>query len=403
MALHGPIGSMAKATEGMKVEQRQIITSFCLMMFFFGCSTVAAFWTVMQTPTAIVSSAAFVFVARYWFLYCERIYLRFYWEDPQDEWQGRDTTDFDLGGGDPALTAGNPLQAYNNNMQGRVSESTGVAGGQGSKIGLYSFIFGIRNRKGKRGNSDQQGSLRESLVDGDIESGGAHQKLEIQSQSGGYAPSVSSTGTRGKAKTSAAQAGKNVMWNPNVKAYVAHEGYLTMRNVDAARASKHGASASPGGGHATGSQSPSGGWERKFFILQSTGNMYFYRNRQDMRNDPKSFQNKRPLELSELYVRVDNVDKELRSELEGSSSVDGDGDGASTIYAASTAASQAALHDDALKVKPYRFQLTLISRENSSTDERHNRNHWLLRCDTEDELNLWVETMRVICPSAFQD
>ncbi len=46
LALNGPIGSMARAAEGMKAEQEQIIYAFTVMIAAFAVSTVLSFWTV---------------------------------------------------------------------------------------------------------------------------------------------------------------------------------------------------------------------------------------------------------------------------------------------------------------------------------------------------------------------
>jgi hypothetical protein len=67
-------------------------------------------------------------------------------------------------------------------------------------------------------------------------------------------------------------------------------------------------------------------------------------------------------------------------------------------------------------IKPYRFQVTLILRDNvdsprgtqggqglsQSQRQSKYRDHWVLRCDTEQELQLWVSCMHEVCASCFR-
>jgi hypothetical protein len=90
LALNGPVGSMAKATEGMRREQQQIIISFIGMMIFFALSTVLSFWVVMTFEAAVGCTACFAIASRYWYIYCERIYLSFYWDAEATGWNSRE-------------------------------------------------------------------------------------------------------------------------------------------------------------------------------------------------------------------------------------------------------------------------------------------------------------------------
>eukprot|EP00601_Ochromonadales_sp_CCMP2298_P033156 CAMPEP_0173353994 /NCGR_PEP_ID=MMETSP1144-20121109/16934_1 /TAXON_ID=483371 /ORGANISM="non described non described, Strain CCMP2298" /LENGTH=244 /DNA_ID=CAMNT_0014302485 /DNA_START=173 /DNA_END=904 /DNA_ORIENTATION=+ len=91
LALNGPIGSVARATEGMRIEQKQIIVSFVAMMLTFAVSTVLSFWVVMSFAGALSSTACFVVASYYWWKYCERIWLRFYWdESAEGGWKDAD-------------------------------------------------------------------------------------------------------------------------------------------------------------------------------------------------------------------------------------------------------------------------------------------------------------------------
>jgi hypothetical protein len=60
------------------------------------------------------------------------------------------------------------------------------------------------------------------------------------------------------------------------------------------------------------------------------------------------------------------------------------------------------------KAPSYRFQITLVPKEQEeegTTDfgrQAGQRNHWQLRCDTEEQLHIWLEAMRGVCPSCFR-
>ena len=48
------------------------------------------------------------------------------------------------------------------------------------------------------------------------------------------------------------------------------------------------------------------------------------------------------------------------------------------------------------------FQITLVPRENASSETNPQlRNDWVLRCDTEDEMRIWLGIIKTLCPSCF--
>ena len=108
-------------------------------------------------------------------------------------------------------------------------------------------------------------------------------------------------------------------------------------------------------------------WSRRYLILLPRGFMYIYKTRQSYRSDSTSPIYTRPLRLSDFYIRVTNEKKE---------------------------------DDKTLKTNV--FQIALVPRENESFDEGTSfRNHWLLRCDTEEELHIWTQCLREVSPSCF--
>mmetsp|Transcript_20003 Transcript_20003/g.34016 ORF Transcript_20003/g.34016 Transcript_20003/m.34016 type:complete len:320 (-) Transcript_20003:32-991(-) len=142
LALHGPVGSMARATEGMRIEQQQIIVSFVAMMLMFATSTVLSFWVVMTFEGAIGCTACFVIASFYWWKYCERIWLRFYWKVEDTGWRdGRRTNsiDDDLDDPDPA-GHGND---YEVRLQRRMTEQEYI---KKKRRGIMDYIFRGKGR-----------------------------------------------------------------------------------------------------------------------------------------------------------------------------------------------------------------------------------------------------------------
>ena len=149
-------------------------------------------------------------------------------------------------------------------------------------------------------------------------------------------------------------------------------------------------------------------WERRYFTLTVNSNLFIFKNRNEYRNDPKKPMFTRPLHLYEYYIEVYNMNDAVAV-----------GEGGET----------ASVIDD--PANPYRFQMTLILRENMDnlnfstpvtilTGENGNktsnplltqlntaykqqiyRDHWVLQCDTEEELLQWVAAIRDLCPSCF--
>lgn len=150
-------------------------------------------------------------------------------------------------------------------------------------------------------------------------------------------------------------------------------------------------------------------WERCYFTLTSAGTLYIYKNRLEYRNGPKNHTLTQPLRLSEYYVEVCNLDDELRSE----NVINAGRSKSDSVFPKRLLA----IPDDS-DIKPYRFQMTLVLRKHvddlvqvdesgyttrivPSKQSRY-RDHWVLRCDTEEELLQWVQAMQDLCPSSFE-
>ena len=87
LAINGPLGSMARAAEGLSVEQEHVLASFIVMMMFFAATTVIIFWALMDIAAAFSSTIVMVIASYFWYSYCERIYLRFYWNKEVAGWE----------------------------------------------------------------------------------------------------------------------------------------------------------------------------------------------------------------------------------------------------------------------------------------------------------------------------
>jgi hypothetical protein len=95
LALNGPVGSMVKASEGMRIEQIPVIKAFILMVILFSISTILLFWVIMNYYSAAGATAVYFIGAYYWYKYCERIYLRFYWKADAAKWREDSLSDIE--------------------------------------------------------------------------------------------------------------------------------------------------------------------------------------------------------------------------------------------------------------------------------------------------------------------
>eukprot|EP01032_Pedospumella_encystans_P018117 gene18117-20634_t len=385
LALNGPVGSMARATEGMRLEQQQIIVSFIAMMITFSAATVLSCWVVMSFEASVGCSISFAVAACYWYKYCERIYLRFYWESEDAGWKPRSGS-FDPNEEDPAAQTENPLTKANSYMSKQQTKAN-----KKSKNGLFRMVFGTKRTKSTAGEENDQRSRSNSA--------------------GSYQPPLMTNITttnilqRTLTNTSFSSEVPGMPINPNWAATstsrgVIMEGYLTKR-----------------GGNAQKFLNRSEPWERRYFTLTSAGNLYIYKNRHEYRNDHKNPIYTRPLRLSDYYIEVNNFDDEIRESITTESDfVTGKSEGG--LQRSLLTVNNITVPDDS-EIKPFRFQMTLILREHvdgvvqlndsgvsartlPSNKQSRYRDHWVLRCDTEEELQHWVHMMQDLCPSSFR-
>lgn len=360
LALHGPVGSMARAAEGMRIEQKAIITSFIVMMILFSLSTILSFWAVMSLEAASASTCVWVIACRYYYYYCERIYLRFYWKEEKDYLRREDI----FGDNDEEDSYEPPMhddvQTGNNPLHGVRSTDSRDPNNLLSKPLVASIAANEDNNAKKKSKGFkkfmknmpfQRKTTNTSTNQSDDEQHNNPPRHVNSNQNIASMIHSQATGTRS----------------------VVMEGFLVLQSGNGIR-------------------------ERRYFSLNGLGYMYQYKSRLDYRNNPRAPLSKRPIALGDHYIEVLNseVDEDVQHEKR------------SVISTSNTNSTSTKLL----------FQIKLIPRdvdecdearpvisdvEDEHTDINHvHRLERILRCDTPEELTIWVETMRDVCPSAFR-
>jgi len=421
LSLNGPVGSMARATEGMRIELKQIIRSFIVMMIMFALSTLLSCWVVMSFEGAVGCSVAFLVAAYHWYKYCERIYLRFYWDDDEFGWNSRGSSIDSFDAHDPAYgdTAAQPGHFDSSLHYSKTKRRPSMKSVYGFfRKGSFAKSTSSRQKSGSGSGSDKRSSDEDQHRNSSDK-----RSVSGRSNSSSRTANLLSLLTRDRAISevaSEASAAPTVHTTTQSTAHLAPlkkgvmmEGYLTKR-----------------GGGTSYLDFRSEPWERRYFTLTNVGNLFVFKNRQEFRNDPKNPIYTRPLHLIDYYIEVHSV----------------------TGDPATDKKSVLDTHDDEV-ANPYRFQMTLVLRDNvhavqcmtmvghdgasevfnaltqsssttslngttvrgrspsthsnatgvtlSAARQQMYRDHWVLRCDTEEELQQWVNVITALCPSCF--
>jgi hypothetical protein len=406
LSLHGPLGSMALAAQGMREETTQIFYYLLFSIFCFCTSLIWLFWAVMPEWKALCCSVGALIVFRYMWYYGERIFLRFYWKTESVGWNGDRTSESRFSSDDvnpaDATLAAEGQQERHSGAQYRKKELPFPLSLKASSV---SSLFGGKKKhsKGEVSWAEEAPAAMES-GGGAAEEGGATNRDSLTSMNG-PAPSVFGGGSQmGAAGTGNLNSNSNSNLSSSYTASSYGNTMLDPRRVGAGAGI--GIGRTPSGRDTVAMEGyfttmarkdlhillESRMWERKYFVLLKTGEFYVYKTRQDFRQTPKEPIYSRPLRLVDFFVRVDNHDQDLRSECED--------DAKSEVSAAVTARGTSRVMS-----RPLVFQITLDPRENEvlHMDRSQFRNHWLLRCDTEEELGIWVSLMQELCPSCFKD
>ena len=345
LSINGPLGSMTRAAQGMKIESNEIIFVWLLLMLSFVLATIFLFYAVMKFWEALTATLIFVIAARFWYYYNERIYLRFYWDDDDNGGAWNPSDELEDGMEEPTLptafrkkedsskiTGGDSRSSHDVEKNGSSNTTTTTAKKKKKKrVDFFSYLFKTPL------SEEEQGKKSNNIV----------------TSVSGFSDNDNSEMNEDNQEIYDNHAGANMI--------IVTEGYLTIGSTNSS------SSESKQTTQSTGNSATTEQWSRRYLILLPRGFMYIYKTRQSYRKDSTSPIYTRPLRLSDFYIRVTNEKKE---------------------------------DDKTLKTNV--FQIALVPRENESFDEGTSfRNHWLLRCDTEEELHIWTQCLREVSPSCF--
>lgn len=402
LALNGPVGSMARAVEGMRIEQKQILGSFFLMMFFFALSTLLLFWVTMDMYSSVIATAGFLSCARYWFYYCGRIYRRFYWDKttgPAGQWRNSSADSID----EPVIPITfQQTEAIDSPMQGQADlESSG-------SIRPSMLIRPSKANKATTSTQQQQPPVPQEPTDIDRERptilerismvGGGNRLSLVERVSNIFMPGNLKKVDPMDYQPTSATTNRPSFYQPPYQ----QQPFSERSSFAATRPSFTGFVIPPGAvtvnpkdiacqGFIVMNTAPKGllkqkhKWDRRYVVLNFRGQLFYYFTKQDFKSDPHSHINPRPLSLDDFFV---SIDKSLES---GS-------DNATMVSGTMTGTMSSGLESPLLNAGNIieRFWFTLIPKD----DERYR--NWQYRTDTEEELDMWLTAMRQVSPSSFR-
>lgn len=369
LALNGPVGSMARATNGMRLELRQIVVAFILEVLFFAISNLLSFWVVMDFQSALAGSILTLAAVYYWAYYCERIYLRFYWKKEEEGWNAAEGAD-DVGG-----SFSEPGASF------RVKREFVEAGSDGKQKKKLKSAVPKWLRKFTKMNKEKARRLDRAItlsVDV-INEQQQHQNLQRLQNEANLLHKAADNSTE-----------DDVL--PATMKGIMVEGFLS-RLINTRKSQKE-------------------KWERNYAILNTKGYIYYYKSRNEFRNDPNDRINERPIIVSDFDVSFLNT-----------LSAVGSVDCSLEEYTSAMISNKSTLFRRASASEVVVFELTLTAKDDDGTVSRTNtydgstvsdtdvaskrkdntRRKWIFRCDTESEFKMWINAMKNISPESFPD
>ena len=356
LAIYGPLGSMVRAIEGMKAEQEQVITAFILMILCMGMSTVWMCWVIMNVNEAFAATAVFAIAVRQWYFYCERIYLRFYWNKDESDWSTGDLEDSGLSYNDEPganFVARSPIHGggeTTSTNQDDAEESTFTR--KKVRFPLLTF-FGVLKSEEEKGNKAPK-------------TGPGGSKVQITSVAmEGYFT------TKGKVEIHQSKSWERryfvLLSNGNIFIYDTRHDFRTAP-------------------------------KEPIYVRPLKLNTFYVKV--DSKDSNDRAKEKEDDEGKGANGEEDEDDGE--DEVMAGNNLNKTGlrqkSGAVTAKPVPSARTHFYLK------QKFRFQITLVPRENETFDADSSfRNHWRLSCDTEEEMEIWVGVMKDICPSCFRD
>lgn len=433
LALHGPIGSMARACEGMRNEQRAIITGFIFMVILFSVSTILSFWAVMSLEAASGATAVWLIASRYYYFYCERIYLRFYWKEESELWRrSADEHNPDPNDYEPPVAgspvAVNPVHGIHHPHVNSRAGSVDNAPGQPEMLPrINSFTPFSAQSDLPRVHSHMETPFR-SQSTGNTGSSAAAALAATEAVGGKKSKSKMFSGSwfKGKKRTTSSSSAlqEQLLRNPTANTgllsasgqnprAIAMEGFLMIQR---------------GARQSSTTSSSKASWDRRYITLNYAGQLYVYTSRIAYRENPRSPVYRRPLLIHEYDIVAFNSEQQQR--LHDISDTNSVMTSTRTAAMATTSSSGHVL-----------FQWTLIPREEETEtggeqDKQHSssdsdaasvhtgghsandsqatgskskkeqrsrsRREWTLRSDTAEEWNLWSDVLQQLAPDCFR-
>eukprot|EP01034_Spumella_vulgaris_P037221 gene37221-45926_t len=367
LALNGPVGSMARATDGMRVELNHVLSAFSLMMITFAVSTILALWIVMDEYAAFGSTCVFGIAFVLWYYHIYRVLARFSFNSGEGV---ADWADFNDRSDEPTV--------------GLVDGCVGDNHSHGANGG--------HNTRGNGANNPLQVTHHHHSTDSESASTDFPERVPPKQKSSkrlsvkfmswlNVSPSPSNSGKFGGNTSSNSDKSNNSLEMSTTTTTQQHHKTSTISSAQSVRSNNTGMTLTTGNGNKicctdtamegyftkrvksrgenifTKSQ-----WDRMYFVLNYQGELYYYKNRAIFRSDPiNGREEARPIELDEYTVKYYNS---LTSSTGGS-----EGD----VFS---------VGDDSTIPTLSSKKLTNILR------------HWGFRCDTEEEWNQWLEVMQ---------
>lgn len=155
-------------------------------------------------------------------------------------------------------------------------------------------------------------------------------------------------------------------------------------------------------------------WKRQYFVLFDNGYIYTYKKRIDYRNDKTLLKYTRPIILKDNRVKVivsttsDNNSMLRDSEFSESKSERSITSSISSSLSSTMMSTFASTEIDMSNISVNTFMFSIMSNRNDSYDRidgnsgGDNVNGWVLSCDTEEELLIWIDCLQKISPTSFE-
>ncbi len=446
LALHGPVGSMARATKGMRIEQTGVIVSFIVMVILFALSTVISFWAVMGFYSSIGATAMFIIAARCWFYYGERIYLRFYWENDEiyedfehDQTHMHHNHEDDLDPSEPLLPPHlrgkkpedlvktfeekygkgdygkdgkhhhrhsqdgykrTVSQSSHDSRRSRVSATKGSKGRRLFSLARFSLLGKKKNKEEKDKQSKPSTSGKRSISTVSKTVGGTN--------SSGRNPMISSLGDEPvlqRVPSFSPAVGTGYTTNTVVPPIVTSNKRIAMEGFMLKKYHSKGFGVFGFSSHGTTEGSVE--WKRRYFVLHNNGHFYLYTDRQAFREAPQKPLYRRPVVLEDFIVDVLNSEQQEKLEREAEEEAQAVRNGSEGYtYGRSLSTASASVisgstnlsknsgkaikdkhHHHTAKTEKHIFQITLIPKENFD-------NSGVRGSDLDSFVNANVETNR---------